>query len=76
MRMVSSTTTVTSKYQVTIPKEVRVALRIRKGDKIAFVPTRDGYTIRRAEDLLRWLADTMEGIDETIRESKRGMRPR
>ena len=74
--MVSSTTTVTSKYQVTIPKEVRVALRIRKGDKIAFVPTRDGYTIRRAEDLLRWLADTMEGIDETIRESKRGMRPR
>ena len=76
MRMASRTTTVTSKYQVTIPKEVRVALRIRKGDKIAFVPTRDGYTIRRAEDLLRWLADTMEGIDETIRQSKRGMRPR
>lgn len=69
-------TTVTSKYQVTIPKEVREALRIRKGDKIAFVPTRDGYAIRRAEDLLRWLADTMRGVEATIRESRRGMRQR
>ncbi len=70
------TATVTSKYQVTIPKEVREALRIRKGDKIAFVPTQGGYVIRRAEDLVRWLADTMQGIGETIRENKRGMRPR
>jgi AbrB family looped-hinge helix DNA binding protein len=74
--MTARTTTVTSKYQVTIPKEVREALRIRKGDKIAFVPTRDGYVIRRAEDLLHWLADTMQGVEETVRESKRGMRPR
>jgi AbrB family looped-hinge helix DNA binding protein len=74
--MAQSTTKVTSKYQVTIPKEVREALQIRKGDKIAFVPTQDGYAIRRAEDLIRWLADTMHGVEETVRESRRGMRPR
>jgi AbrB family looped-hinge helix DNA binding protein len=74
--MAQRTTKVASKYRVTIPKEVREALRIRKGDVIAFVPTRDGYLIRRAEDLVRWLADTMKGVEETIRESRRGMRPR
>ncbi len=74
--MTARTTTVTSKYQVTIPKEVREALRIRKGDKVVFVPTQDGYVIRRAVDLVRWLAGTMQGIEETVRESKRGMRPR
>ncbi len=51
------------------------AFRIRKGAEIAFVPRPDGDTIRRAEDLLRWLADTMQGVGKTIRESKRGMRP-
>jgi AbrB family looped-hinge helix DNA binding protein len=74
--MVQRTTKVTSKYQVTIPKDVREALRIRRGDEIAFVPTRDGYVIRRAEDLVQWLADTMQGVQETISESRRGMRPR
>jgi AbrB family looped-hinge helix DNA binding protein len=74
--MAQRTTKVTSKYQVTIPKDVREALRIRRGDQIAFVPTRDGYVIRRAEDLVQWLADTMQGVRETISESRRGMRPR
>jgi len=74
--MNARTATVTSKNQVTIPKEVREALRIRKGDKIAFVPTHGGYVICRAKDLVRWLAGTMQGIEETIRENKRGMRPR
>ena len=74
--MAVRTTRVTSKYQVTIPLQVRKALNIRKGDTIAFVRTQAGYTIRRAEELFDWLAETMKGIEETIRESKSGFRPR
>ena len=74
--MAGRTTRVTSKYQVTIPLQVRKALNIRKGDSVAFVRTQAGFTIRRAEELFDWLADTMKGIEETIRESKRGFRRR
>ena len=74
--MAGLTTRVTSKYQVTIPLQVRKALNIRKGDRVAFVRTQAGYTIRRAEGLFDRLADSMKGIEETIRESKRGFRPR
>jgi AbrB family looped-hinge helix DNA binding protein len=38
---------VTTKGQVTIPKEIRDALGIRPGDEIAFERTDDGYVIRK-----------------------------
>lgn len=74
--MPKRTTTVTTKYQVTIPRDVRRALKIEQGDRVAFVRTADGYVLRRAEELLDWLADTMEGVEETIQESRRGFRLR
>jgi len=74
--MPKSTTTVTTKYQVTIPRDVRRALKIAQGDRVAFVRTANGYVLRRAEELLDWLADTMEGVEETIQESRRGFRLR
>ena len=45
------TATVTSKGQVTLPRKVREALRIRPGDRIDFVLGEDGEVRLRAGDL-------------------------
>jgi antitoxin PrlF len=45
------TATVTSKGQVTLPRKVREALRIRPGDRIDFVLGRDGEVRLRAEEM-------------------------
>lgn len=44
--MVSSR--MTSKYQATIPKEVRDALRLGAGDRVEFVIAADGVRLRKA----------------------------
>lgn len=38
---------VTTKGQVTIPKEIRDALGIEPGDEVAFEETDDGYALRK-----------------------------
>ena len=40
-----ATSTVTSKGQITLPKEVRISLRLDAGDKVDFVPIDGGYKI-------------------------------
>ena len=40
--------TLTSKYQATIPRAVRDALALGAGDRIEFVIERDGVRVRRA----------------------------
>jgi AbrB family looped-hinge helix DNA binding protein len=37
-----TTATLTSKHQITLPKEVREQLVLAKGDRVQFVPERDG----------------------------------
>ncbi|MFA4646806.1 AbrB/MazE/SpoVT family DNA-binding domain-containing protein [Pyrococcus kukulkanii] len=65
--------TVTKKYQVTIPKEVREALGIRAGDEVVFVKTKEGYVIKRLEDFVKEMADLAKDIDETIEETRKGL---
>ncbi|RLF81084.1 AbrB family transcriptional regulator [Thermococci archaeon] len=65
--------TVTRKYQVTIPKEVREALGIKAGDEIVFVKTKDEYVIKRLEDFVREMADLAKDIDETVDEMREGL---
>ncbi|WP_084568985.1 AbrB/MazE/SpoVT family DNA-binding domain-containing protein [Halostagnicola larsenii] len=48
---------VTTKGQVTIPKEIRDRLGIRPGDEVAFEQTGSGYEIRKEEPT------TTEGTD-------------
>lgn len=40
--------TLTSKYQATIPRAVRQALALGAGDRIEFLIERDGVRVRRA----------------------------
>jgi antitoxin PrlF len=52
--------TVTSKGQVTIPKEVRDDLGIETGTKLYFVRTAQGYVIKSASNSVLRLAGTMK----------------
>lgn len=45
-----TTSTLTSKGQTTIPKEVREALRLRSGDRITFTLMPDGTVQMRAKN--------------------------
>ncbi len=65
--------TVTRKYQVTIPKEVREALNIKAGDEVVFVKTKEGYVIMKFEDLLEEMTGLSKDIDETIEEMREGL---
>ena len=39
--------TLTTKGQTTLPKEMRTALGLKPGDKLCYVPFKDGYLVRR-----------------------------
>ncbi|MDK2984117.1 MAG: hypothetical protein PWP19_1595 [Thermococcaceae archaeon] len=64
---------VTRKYQVTIPKEVREALGIKAGDEIVFIRTKEGYVIKRLEDFVKEMAELSRDIEETVKEMKEGL---
>ncbi|MBX0286586.1 AbrB/MazE/SpoVT family DNA-binding domain-containing protein [Haloarcula salinisoli] len=51
---------VTTKGQVTIPKEVREALGIEPGDEVTFEEGEDGYTIRKEAPTTASGADPFE----------------
>lgn len=64
---------ITSKGQVTIPKEIREELGLRAGDEIAFEETDDGYVLRKDVDENRFekyrgVADTDETVEERMRD--------
>lgn len=78
------TATVTSKGQVTLPRRIREALRVRPGDRIDFVLAENGEVRVRAREVdvseLRGLLRrpgrrpvSLEAIDEAI--ARRGERP-
>ncbi|MGB3459699.1 MAG: AbrB/MazE/SpoVT family DNA-binding domain-containing protein [Halobacteriota archaeon] len=64
---------VTKKYQVTIPKQIREALGIKAGDKVVFLKTDDGYKITRAKDIIKEGIEIFKDVDETVKETKEGL---
>lgn len=71
---------VTTKGQVTIPKEIREALGIEPGDEVAFEETTAGYAIRKKEPTTAEGGDPFEKYrgsaesDETMPERMRRLR--
>lgn len=71
---------VTTKGQVTIPKEIRERLGIEPGDEVAFEETDMGYTLRKqepttagGEDPFKKYRGSADG-DETMPERMRRLR--
>lgn len=71
---------VTTKGQVTIPKEIRDRLGIRPGDEVSFEETNSGYEIRKEEPTTADGDDPFDkyrgsaGDDETMPERMRRLR--
>ena len=71
---------VTTKGQVTIPKEIREALGIEPGDEIAFEEVESGYRIRKKKPTTASGADPFEkhrgsaDSEETMPERMRRLR--
>jgi len=56
---------ITSKGQVTLPKDVRTALKLKEGDRIVFVPSAHGFVVANANKLaLKKLQDSFDGEAE------------
>lgn len=71
---------VTTKGQVTIPKEIREALGIEPGDEVSFERTESGYTLQKEEPTTAEGGDPFEkyrgsaGSDETMSDRMRRLR--
>ena len=66
-------TSVTKKYQVTIPKRVREELGIKAGDDVVFLKTESGYEIMRAKEVIEKGIRMFKDINETVKEIKAGL---
>ncbi len=66
---------VTKKYQVTIPKEVREDLNIHSGDKVVFVKNKEGnWVLMTVKKLVEKMIEVSGDIEETIEESREGFK--
>jgi antitoxin PrlF len=57
--------TLTSKSQLTLPKAVREALGVGPGDKVRFVPSRNGFRIVALKGDVRSLFGMLKGRRKT-----------
>jgi antitoxin PrlF len=53
--------TISSKSQITVPKQVREAMGVGAGDKIRFVPARGGFRLVSVRSDLRSLRGFLKG---------------
>ena len=71
------TSTITSKGQVTVPREIRDELGVRPGDQITWIRDRNGISVRKRIDvdrLRKWrgyLKDMAgKDVDDVVREMR------
>ena len=53
--------TLTSKFQITVPKAVREAMGVAPGDKVQFVPARNGFRLVVVKANMAGLFGALEG---------------
>lgn len=66
--MINQVVRVQEKGQVTIPKEIRQKLNLKKGDLVTFVETEEGVMIKPAEVII---SEALDEIGEALK--KRGI---
>ena len=65
--------TVTQKYQATIPKDVRRKLGIKPGDKVVFFEEPPGkFVVMKEEEFINEIAELCQDIEKTVEESREG----
>ncbi|WP_321422136.1 AbrB/MazE/SpoVT family DNA-binding domain-containing protein [uncultured Methanobacterium sp.] len=68
---------VTKKYQVTIPKNVREDLKIQSGDNVVFVKNKEGnWVLMTVAELTDRMIESSSDISKTQAESKKGFKQR
>ena len=66
---------VTSKFQVTIPKKVREDLDIHSGDKVVFVKNNKGmWILMTVEELTSKMLNASKDIEDTVTESRKSFK--
>jgi AbrB family looped-hinge helix DNA binding protein len=70
--MVIPLVTVSSKYQITLPSNVREKMGINAGDKVVFVEEGDKFVLTKLSDLAEQMTEIMKDFDETEREFRKG----
>ncbi len=65
--MVAAAASVTSKNQITIPKEIRKDMQINSGDKLMFRKKGNDWTIKRLPgDFVEYLKELGKGMKKNI----------
>jgi len=65
---------VSEKFQITLPRQVRDAIRIKAGDRIVYIKDDSVVTIRRLDDLMDEVLDSLDDLEETELEFRNGFR--
>ncbi len=74
--MVIALVTVSSKYQITLPRKVREKMGIKVGDRVVFVEEDGKYVLMKLDDLADEMLASMKDFDETESEFRKGFRIR
>jgi AbrB family looped-hinge helix DNA binding protein len=64
--------TVSSKYQITLPAEIRKRLHIKAGDEVIFIEENDKFFMVKLDDLMDEVLDSFDDLEETEREFRKG----
>ncbi len=64
--------TVSSKYQITLPAEVRKKLHIAAGDELVFVEENGKVYMMKFEDLQEEVLNSFDDLEGTEKESRKG----
>jgi AbrB family looped-hinge helix DNA binding protein len=57
----------TSKGQITLPKEVRAILKVKEGDKVVFMPAPNGFTVANANMIaLKQAQKSFKGVAKEL----------
>jgi len=71
-----SVVTVSSKYQITLPAEVRKKFHILAGDELVFIEENKKLYMMKLEDLRGEVLDSFNDLEETEKEFRKGFVPK